>query len=461
MKKVFLTCILMLLFFPLISSIDVSVEKTTSGEVFIKNLNVPVTFGLDITNLIGSDEFTILAGVGSIKSPTDPIQIGSGQTVSVDVSLMPPVNAPETGFFKIPYSIRASDGSRFDQELTIKVVSLGNSFMVGANEIDPESTEIEVFIRNLENFNFENVNAEVSSPFFNFEETFDIGPKETRAFNLRLDREDFETLVAGFYTLRTDLDVDGVEATVEGTMQFVEKNIVTTTEENFGFFINTYTIEKRNEGNVVEQSEAVVKKNIISRLFTSFSPEPNNVEREGTGVYYTWVEPVAPGETFTITVKTNWLFPLLIILFVVAIVALAKQYSRSDIVLRKRVNFVKAKGGEFALKVSISVQAKRHIERVNIIDRLPALVKIYERFGGETPNRIDEKNKRLEWNFDHLEAGETRFLSYIIYSKVGVMGKFALPTATALYERNGDIHETESNQTFFVAEQRTKDLKDE
>tara|TARA_B100001971_G_scaffold211589_1_gene239630 strand:+ start:926 stop:1417 length:492 start_codon:yes stop_codon:yes gene_type:complete len=157
-----------------------------------------------------------------------------------------------------------------------------------------------------------------------------------------------------------------------------------------------------------------------------------------------------------IIVKTNWLFPFLIILFIIAIVVLAKQYSRTDLILRKKISFVKVKGGEFALKVSIFVNAKKHVEKISVIDKLPSLVKIYKKFGGEEPKRINEKNKRIEWEFDELEEGETRILSYIIYSKIGIIGKFALPKTTAIYEKDGKIHESESNKAFFVAEQRGK-----
>jgi len=77
----------------------------------------------------------------------------------------------------------------------------------------------------------------------------------------------------------------------------------------------------------------------------------------------------------------------------------AKKFSKRNMNLRKKVTFVKAKGGEFALKVSLFVHAKKYIEKVQIIDRLPSLVKIYEKFGGETPTKVDEANKRIEWNF--------------------------------------------------------------
>ena len=72
----------------------------------------------------------------------------------------------------------------------------------------------------------------------------------------------------------------------------------------------------------------------------------------------------------------------------------------------------------------------------------------------DKPSKVEEHKRLVEWNFDKLEAGETRILSYIIYSKIGVMGKFALPSTIAVYEREGEIKETESNKAFFISEQR-------
>ncbi|MEJ2267970.1 MAG: hypothetical protein P8X70_02755, partial [Nanoarchaeota archaeon] len=185
----------------------------------------------------------------------------------------------------------------------------------------------------------------------------------------------------------------------------------------------------------------------------SFSPVPDIVERKGFLIYYTWNTEINPGENFEIVVKTNWLFPLLIIFFIITIIILAKQYSKTNLNLKKKISFVHAKGGEFALKVSISVHAKKYIEKIKIIDRLPPLVKIHEKFGGEKPIHVNEKTRKLEWDFERLDSGETRVISYIIYSKIGILGKFALPSAKAVYERDGKILQSESNRAFFMAEQ--------
>jgi hypothetical protein len=462
MKKIILIillALLILLIIPQVVAINIQAEQKSTGEVLIVEFNNPVVFDLNITNLGASGNFEFFNLLGFTMSP-ERISIEQGETEEIQLEIVSLASINERGFYTITYYIKADDASMTQDTLTFKIIDLKDAFVVGSSDVDPESNSIEIFIRNTEEFDFGNIDVNFSSPFFNIQKNFFLGSKETKNFTVQLNPDDFNELIAGFYTLTAKVSVEGEEASVEGVIKFVEKNIVTTTKKEFGFLITTKIIEKKNTGNTVERSETVIKKNIISRLFTSFNPEPDFVEREGGSVYYTWDQEVMPGETLEIIVKTNWVFPFLIILFVILIVILTKKYSETNLVLKKKVSFVKAKGGEFALKVSISINAKKYVERVNVIDRVPLLVEVYERFGGDQPSRIDKKNRRLEWNFEKLETGETRILSYIIYSKVGVLGKFALPTATAVYEKDGEIHESESNRAFFVAEQRTKDVKD-
>ena len=139
-----------------------------------------------------------------------------------------------------------------------------------------------------------------------------------------------------------------------------------------------------------------------------------------------------------------------------AVIAFTKKLTATDVTISKKITYVKAKGGEFALRVNLFVSSKNYVERVNIVDRLPPLMKVYEKFGGEKPSRVNEGARLIEWNFEKLEAGELRTLSYIIYSNdVGVIGRFALPSGTAIYQRLGKIKDSESNKAFFMAEQKT------
>ncbi len=451
MKRAFL--LLGLIFFlPAILAINLDVKKISNNEVLIEDLGKPAVFELEIRNLGEDDSFEFYNFLGFKMFPVGTVPIKSGETKEVKLEIIPLSDFNYRGQYILSYFIKGSGADSIKKDVTFKIIDLKDAFEIGSNELDPESNSITIYIKNNENFEFPDIDVKFDSIFFDTEEEFDLEPYEKKEFEIELDKKDFRELLAGYYTLKADVEVYGKNAEVEGVINFKEKDNLKTTINDYGFIINNHIITKENEGNVVANSTIAINRNIISRIFTTFNIEPDVVEREGFNVYYTWKEDIRPGETFELKVKTNWLIPFLIIIFIVIAVVLAKKYVSTDIVLRKRVSFVKAKGGEFALKVSITVSAKNFVERVNIHDRLPPLVKVYERFGGEKPQRINHSNKKIEWYFEKLEAGEVRVLSYIIYSKVGVLGKFALPSATAIYEKEGKIKEEESNKAFFISE---------
>jgi len=459
MKKVLFLILVFLyasFFLPNVLAADLEVGKISENEVLIADIENPsVAFDLNITNSGPSGNFEFYNLAGFAMDPSK-ITLNSGETKEIQLSLAPIGKVSQRGFYTVPYFIRGGVGPDLEEGLTFKIIELREAFEIGSGDVDPESQSIDIFIKNLESVDFEDVSVRFSSAFFKVDENFILGPKETKRTTIQLNQEDFKSLMAGFYTLEADITAFEKDAHVEGVIKFVEKDILTTTKKDYGFLINTQVIEKTNEGNTVTTTETVIKKNLISRLFTGFSPIPDVVERDGFSVFYSWTREINPGATLEIEVKTNWLFPLILVLFVVAIVVFVKRYTRTNIVLRKRVSFVRAKGGEFALKVSISAHARQHVERVNLVDRLPLIVSLHEKFLGEQPTRVDAKNRRIEWNFEKMEAGEIKIVSYIIYSKVGVVGKFALPTATAIFEKDEKVHEVGSNRAFFIAEQRPK-----
>ncbi len=461
MKKIFLgVMITFLLTLSLVSAIDLKIQPQSDDVAMILGFSQPAIFDLKITNNGASDNFMFYNFFGSDMFPKGTVLIGGSETKELEVGVYPRADLKQEGWVKFDIFAKGSaSGQEAGYPLMVKVMKLKDAFEVGAEEFKPDSSNVTVYIRNLANFHFNNIVAKFKSPFFNFEKTLSIWPHEKKATEISLDKEAFRDLMAGFYTLQVEVTAENQRATVEGTMKFTEKDIVTSTENQYGIIINTKKISKINEGNVISTTQTVIKKNIISRLFTSFTPEPSTVERKGLSVYYTWERQLKPGEELLITVKTNWLLPLLIVLLIVAVIILTKQFSKKNLSVKKRVTFVRAKGGEFALKVTVIVNARRFVERVHIIDRLPHITKLHERFGGESPKKVDIKNRRIEWNFDRMQDGETRVVSYIIYSKVGVLGKFELPTTTAIYERDGEVHEAESNRAFFIAEQKV--LKDE
>ncbi len=459
MKKVILLFCLAVFILPAIYALDLNVTTNSTNVVLINNVNEPAVFNLQVTNNGMPDnlQFYNLLGFNMFPEGTVPIQLG--QTINVPLMIYPRPDLNYNGFYIFNYIIQGQAGDQLPESVNFKIINLQDAFNIGASEIDPQSDSITIFLKNNVNFNFANINATFNSPFFTDSEKFSLAPYEEKDFQITLNKDQFKSLLAGFYTLSSEITTGGQTVTVQGNINFSEKNILNVSQNTKGFLILTMLMQKTNNGNVVVNSQTVIKKNIISRLFTTFSPEPDMVNRQGLLVYYTWENQIEPGDTLTITTTTNWLLPLFIVLFVIAIIILVKQYSKTALSLEKRVSYVRAKGGEFALRVNVTVKARKFVEKVTVTERLPLLVKLYEKFGAEKPVRIDEKSRRIEWHFDKLLPGEMRTLSYIIYSKVGVLGRFALPVARAVYQREGKVYEAGSNQAFLVTEQSVREEK--
>ena len=435
------------------SAIELEIDKKVINDVIVSELNNPAVFEFIIRNLGEGDSFELYSLVGVDITPKDAFNIVSGgaRKMRVEVKAGESVRK-KIGYFDFVYKIKGSNTGIQEDRLRVKIVDLKNAIHVSADNINPDSEETTVYIENREDFDFGEVEVEVSSVFFNFKETFSLPELGKKSFAVKLDKEKSKTLVAGAYILSADIKVGNATEELESTIKFLEKSGIITKETKEGIIISRHEIEKKNEGNLQTVAEITIEKNIISRLFTSFNLAPDKAERSGLTVKYTWQQELRPSEALTVVSRTNWHFPIIIIIAIAIIIFFTKIYLVSDIMLKKKINFVKTKGGEFALKVSIKVKARRFVDRISIIDRLPPIVKLYERYGTIAPDKVDEKNRRIQWTLESLDEGEDRMFSYIIYSKIGVVGRFELPSAKAVYEREGKIKETRSNKVYFISE---------
>ncbi|NMB66650.1 hypothetical protein GYA25_01155 [Candidatus Woesearchaeota archaeon] len=453
-KSVFIFLILTISLFSFVSSMDIDLKKNSDNEIMISKVELPAYFNFTLTNKGANDSFLFYTFFGSDFQPMNPIQINSDESKNVIVAISPREDFMQLGIVSFDMFVQSmKDESKLKFPITLNFIPLSKTLKISASSFTPDSSNAYITITNSVNFYLKDIQLNFKSDFFDKNEVLSFAPYETKTVSIPLNKESFKNLVEGVYPLKVTSKVKNEEAVFSGLLNYSQKEIIKTSQESNGLILNKKIISKSNEGNLIEDVSIVIQKNIISRLFTKFSVTPTNVDRKGLKIYYTWVKKVNPGETLTVEITTNWLIPLLIIFSVFVIFVLIKQFSLKSLELKKKVSFVKVKGGEFALKVSVFVKANQFVERVNVIDKLPPLVRLHERFGGEVPSKIDEKSGRLEWNFEKLRPGESRILSYIIYSKVGVLGKFVLPRATAVYERDGEVKDAESNQEFFIAEQ--------
>jgi hypothetical protein len=278
---------------------------------------------------------------------------------------------------------------------------------------------------------------------------------EEKVLEINLDKDKIKDLFAGPYIVNIKIKSDSISSDTSAILKFEEKSGIETTEIKEGWILRRYEIEKFNRGNMNTEVSVLIKKNIISALFTTLNVAPDRKEFNGLSVSYLYNREISPGESLRVVAKTNWWILLIILVVVLLILYFFNRYIKEKIVLSKRVSFVKTKGGEFALKVSIKVKARDYVERIRLIDRLPPMVKVFEGYG-IAPGKVDERNRRLEWNIQALAKGEERTYSYIIYSKIGVMGRFELPRANVIYEFEGKLKDAASNDVFYSNEASMK-----
>ena len=101
--------------------------------------------------------------------------------------------------------------------------------------------------------------------------------------------------------------------------------------------------------------------------------------------------------------------------------------------------------------MNLRVKARSTVRNVIISDRIPGHAKLFNKFGVQ-PHRIDERTRKIEWDIPHLNAGEERVFSYIIYSKINIVGSFELAAASVSFEHDGKREHVMSNRTNFAAE---------
>jgi len=99
-------------------------------------------------------------------------------------------------------------------------------------------------------------------------------------------------------------------------------------------------------------------------------------------------------------------------------------------VVHKKAIPIRTKGGEFASKIIILLKnvSTKEITNLNLMDRLPLTTQLYEKFGSIKPDKTGKHV--IEWNFPALLPGEEIVVSYVLYSKIQMVGAINLPTAS-------------------------------
>jgi len=456
MKKwTLITLFIILLNTVVISAINLEVSSKPISNSYIIDLDEPAVYELTIKNLGEKDNFEIYSLVG-IDITHDPlITIRANQTKTIRIELSPQSSLKTNRIpFTFEYKISDSKNDIQKETLSMNILDLKSVFLITPEPINPSSEKMLLSIKNNIIFNFSEISINTTSAFFEQQNTISLQPNELKAIEIEIDKERLKFLDAGTFLMNSKITANGITTNIESQIKFLEQEGIETIESKEGSIARRAETIKKNTGNVKKLVTITTERNILSYLFTTTNIPPTKTETTGFVKTYTWEKELNPNEELKVIVKTNWFYPLIIIIIIIFGTVLIRKSIYSNLELIKRVTFVKTKGGEFALKITIIAKAKKSIENISIIDRLPRLVKLYNKFGIIPPDKIDLENRKLEWKIDSLNKDETRIFTYIIYSKIGVVGRFELPEAKAIYEHEGEIKEASSNRSFYVNEPR-------
>jgi hypothetical protein len=224
-KKVgILLILLVFLSTSMVSAINLEIEKEIINEIIITELNNSAFFELSIKNLEESDNFQLYSLVGVDIKPREIFRINSEETKNITVEITALESVKKiSGYFTFVYKIKSSTGIQEDR-LTIKIVNLKDAMHLSADNINPDDNKAVVHLQNKENLNFDDIEAEFSSVFFEFEEEFSLPALGKKSFAVDLDQQRFGTLIAGPYILNADIKINNTEETLESTIKFLEKS---------------------------------------------------------------------------------------------------------------------------------------------------------------------------------------------------------------------------------------------
>lgn len=449
MKKISVFLFILLISLTLVSALDFTAKTDTN--VTVKEMRSPIKLILNITDAVpGKYNLYTLADLQI--TPSEIFQIPNGY-LEKEFLITPNDNLNVNGYYTFTYTLNHRDVEKLDKTLSIKVLNLKDVLEISSEGINYDSQEISFYIQNKENITLKGLSAKFESILFEIQEKFDLKPFEKHIIKVSVDEAKLKKTSAGVYVIKSIFDTSAGDIPINGNLYLGEKKGIKINEESSGFFIKTKIIDKTNTGNILESIETRIEKNIFSRLFTTFNIEPTSIERDGFKVTYIFKkEKLPPSETFEVRARTNYLLPFSILIVLILAVFGVKRYVQEKVSLSKSVKSVRTSGGEFALKVTLRLKAIKSIENVSISDRIPHTVKLYKQFAVK-PDKIDPETRRIHWNIGNLNAGEERIVSYIVYSKVGFVGKFILPQSLVTFKKEDKMFQVNSNNVFFMSDQ--------
>ena len=439
-------------------SAAVTMHIETINDIAVKELSQPAKFEVTLKNTGSSTDYAeFYTFVDAILSPRGAIAINSGEEKKVAFEVYPSdkLKYQRTGSYTFVYYMKSQHQEPVENRLVIRILPIKDLVDISLPDIVTLDTpSIDVGIENKENFMFDDASIRLKSVFIDSTKTTSLNGLEKKNVTFEIEQGKLKSIMAGKYISIVYFSFKKAGFSIEKEIDLREKsNIATTEKETGNIFYNTLAITKRNEGNVISDVSIAVKKNIFANAFTTISIKPTKVGKSAAFYTYEWEATLKPNETITVDIKTNYLLPLGILAGIAIIAVIISVYFSSPLMIKKKVRRVKSKTGEFALKVMVQIKARKDMNKIVLRERIPHLAELHERFGTIKPSKVDRARRIIEWELPELKRGEEHIFSYVLISKVSILGGYHMPDAFATFEIKGKKKQSLSNKVIFLAEE--------
>ena len=428
------------------------VQKEAVAGTIIKEFNSPAVFNITIKNNGPSQNFIFDTLLDIVIQPSGSLQIAAGDEKSVMLKAFFSDNLKRRyyGGFDFAYLVKSSSEEVFEDSLNVRIVFLDDVVSVSVPEaVGMKDEEVAITLENQESLILD-MDVKVESELFEGSETISLSPFESREIVINIDPEKIWKN-AGTYDVLVTLSSESNKVEFKDSIELKEFKDVSVEEDDLNLlFYKKKTITKTITGNVVQTVSTEIEKTPFEKAFTSFNSEPDYVSEEGKELIYKWEKDLALGESLTVTSTTNFMLPLFMLLLIAAGSAFYVSRSGRRITIKKRIVRAKTSTGDFIVKVVTTIKNNgEDATDVKLIDKLPVLTNLHERFGVIKPDEVDKD--KVVYNIGSLNRGDKRLFSYIVHSDVKVLGKRIIPRATAHYTIGTERKTASSNEVFLVS----------
>jgi hypothetical protein len=434
---------------------NLDITKTPINKIVVRGLSMPAIYDLTIRNYGKVDFFRIDTLLDVMIYPKDSIQIGGEKTIRINIY---PKSEKDKyyGDWSFRYFISGEDSGVMEDNIMIKILNLADIIGIEVpTSINAKDKTFTIKLENKENITL-NLSMTVDSTLISHSENFMFSPFEKKDIVIDTDSQKL-ALEAGNYNLKISFLANN-EAELPITRDLILESDSRTELEvtkKSSTFIDQTTFVKKNVGNTVVVGTITANRTLLESMITSMSLKPDRVNREAGNYIYNWDRRMNPGDTYTVVMKTNYAWPWILLIIIIVCYLIVRKLTVKQIVLKKKAYRVKTKSGQFAAKIILIMKNKgKEVSNAKIIENIPPFTElIQDRFGTIKPAEI--KKHSIVWDLPFIAAKEELILSYMVFSKVSILGKIEVAPAIATYQAGkGIMKESKSNSIFILTEEK-------